>query len=196
MTFELGGIERRFRKWAGRRSNPRLRCFRPPLDHLSYRPRNATRPGIARDTGPCRGTARTRPSHECSERGSNDCRRRTMSNRRFGNRVGRSFIIESVLRSSDERISSGDDQTRRATDRFAPDSVRRSDSCPASERISAAGSNSLRPIGSDGRFNRATAGRSLRLPRRRAFREPRARRRSQPAPPSDDRGRATGAARR
>ena len=26
------------RKWAGRRSNPRLRCFKPPLDHLSYQP--------------------------------------------------------------------------------------------------------------------------------------------------------------
>ena len=26
------------RKWAGRRSNPRLRFFRPPLDRLSYQP--------------------------------------------------------------------------------------------------------------------------------------------------------------
>ena len=26
------------RKWAGRRSNPRLRFFRPPLCHLSYQP--------------------------------------------------------------------------------------------------------------------------------------------------------------
>ena len=25
-------------QWAGRRSNPRLRCFKPPLDHLSYQP--------------------------------------------------------------------------------------------------------------------------------------------------------------
>ncbi len=25
-------------KWAGRRSNPRLRFFRPPLDRLSYQP--------------------------------------------------------------------------------------------------------------------------------------------------------------
>ena len=36
-------------KWAGRRSNPRLRFFRPPLDRLSYRPvieqdADATRP--------------------------------------------------------------------------------------------------------------------------------------------------------
>ena len=25
-------------QWAGRRSNPRLRFFRPPLDRLSYQP--------------------------------------------------------------------------------------------------------------------------------------------------------------
>ena len=25
-------------QWAGRRSNPRLRCFKPPLDRLSYQP--------------------------------------------------------------------------------------------------------------------------------------------------------------
>jgi hypothetical protein len=26
-------------QWAGRRSNPRLRFFRPPLDRLSYQPK-------------------------------------------------------------------------------------------------------------------------------------------------------------
>jgi len=28
-------------KWAGRRSNPRLRFFRPPLDRLSYQPQSS-----------------------------------------------------------------------------------------------------------------------------------------------------------
>ena len=44
------------RKWAGRRSNPRLRCFTPLLYRLSYQPRmgigREKRPDVARDTGP------------------------------------------------------------------------------------------------------------------------------------------------
>src|ERR1700730_19090036 len=35
------------RQWAGRCSNPRLRFFRPPLDHLSYQPKRK-KPGISR----------------------------------------------------------------------------------------------------------------------------------------------------
>jgi hypothetical protein len=47
-------------KWAGRRSNPRLRFFRPPLDRLSYQPvikawalatRPRKRPGVALTPG-------------------------------------------------------------------------------------------------------------------------------------------------
>ena len=54
-------------EWAGRRSNPRLRFFRPPLDRLSYRPVveqdvDATRPTKkARrrvDAGPCGSSER------------------------------------------------------------------------------------------------------------------------------------------
>mgnify|MGYP007059382526 CR=1 FL=1 len=45
------------RQWAGRRSNPRLRFFRPPLYHLSYQPNvscgHEKRPAVFRDTGPC-----------------------------------------------------------------------------------------------------------------------------------------------
>ena len=45
------------RKWAGRRSNPRLRCFKPPLDRLSYQPMlvvlgHEKRPDVADDIGP------------------------------------------------------------------------------------------------------------------------------------------------
>ena len=36
-------------QWAGRRSNPRLRFFRPPLDRLSYQP--IKKPDVACDTG-------------------------------------------------------------------------------------------------------------------------------------------------
>ena len=43
-------------EWARRRSNPRLRCFKPPLYRLSYQPRmgigHEKRPDVARDTGP------------------------------------------------------------------------------------------------------------------------------------------------
>ena len=52
-------------EWVGRRSNPRLRFFRPPLDRLSYRPvmgvgrerdeqtawANKKRPGVALTPG-------------------------------------------------------------------------------------------------------------------------------------------------
>ena len=33
-------------KWAGRRSNPRLRVFSPPLHHLSYQPANLAPAGL------------------------------------------------------------------------------------------------------------------------------------------------------
>lgn len=35
-------------QWAGRRSNPRLRFFRPPLDRLSYQPKLGSLLGVAR----------------------------------------------------------------------------------------------------------------------------------------------------
>lgn len=38
-------------RWVGRCSNPRLRFFRPPLSHLSYRPIQRNRPGVC-DTWP------------------------------------------------------------------------------------------------------------------------------------------------
>ena len=43
-------------EWARRRSNPRPRCFKPPLYRLSYQPSmcigHEKRPDVARDTGP------------------------------------------------------------------------------------------------------------------------------------------------
>lgn len=58
-------------KWAGRRSNPRMRFFKPPLYHLSYQPkfvlgtvslieRSQQKARRRYDTGPC-GSSKSRP---------------------------------------------------------------------------------------------------------------------------------------
>ena len=55
-------------EWVGRRSNPRLRFFRPPLNHLSYRPASVAnrqqKSPMSRDTGLCNRTERQARCHK------------------------------------------------------------------------------------------------------------------------------------